>query len=107
MSLPCESISRRLLPLLRAYIAKELIEKYGLKQIEIAKKLGTTQAAISQYFHAKRGAENLEQFKDILPTIQLVASEIAREIALGRIDANKIAPKFCEICLYIQKKISK
>jgi hypothetical protein len=45
MPLPCESIGRRLLPLLRAYIAKELIEKYGLKQIEIAKKLGTTQAA--------------------------------------------------------------
>jgi predicted transcriptional regulator len=104
MYLPCESIGRRLLPFFRAHIAKELIEKYGFTQVETAKKLGTTQAAISQYLRSKRGIGDLEQFKDFLPMIQSAVSELASEIALGRIDPDRIALKFCEICLSIQKK---
>jgi len=104
MSLPCESIGRRLLPFFRAHIARELIEKYGFTQVETAKKLGTTQAAISQYLSSKRGIGDLEQFKDLLPMIQSAASEIANKIALGIIDSDKIALKFCEICLSVQKK---
>ncbi|MBS7653602.1 helix-turn-helix domain-containing protein [Candidatus Bathyarchaeota archaeon] len=103
MYLPCESIGRRFLPIIRCHIAKELIEKYGLTQIEVAKKLGTTQAAISQYLRLKRGAGDLEEFKEILPIIQSAASELASEIASGRINADKIALRFCELCLFIQK----
>jgi predicted transcriptional regulator len=105
MSLPCESIGRRLLPFFRAHVAKELIEKHGFTQVETAKRLGTTQAAISQYLRLKRGIKDLEQFKDLLPMIQSAASEVANEIALGRIDSEGIALKFCEICLSVQKKI--
>ncbi len=104
MYLPCESIGRRLLPVFRSYIAKDLIEKYGFTQIEVAKKLGITQAAISQYLHLKRGIRDLEQFKEILPVIQSAASEMASEIASGRIDTNKIVLRFCELCLSIRKK---
>jgi len=104
MSLPCESIGRRLLPFFRAHIARELVEKYGFTQVEAAKKLGTTQAAISQYLRSKRGIGDLEQFKDFLSTIQSAASEIASEIALGRMGSEGVALKLCEICLSIQKK---
>jgi predicted transcriptional regulator len=105
MSLPCESIGRLLLPFFRAHIARELIEKYGFTQVETAKKLRTTQAAISQYLRSKRGIGDLEQFKNLLPMIQSAASEIASEIALGRMEPDKIALKFCELCLSVQKKI--
>lgn len=104
MYLPCERVGRRLLPVFRAHIAKELIEKYGFTQVEVAEKLGTTQAAISQYLRLKRGIGDLEQFKEILPLIQSVASEIASELASGKISSEKMALKFCELCLSIQKK---
>jgi len=86
----------------RRYIAKELIERYGLTQSEVAEKLGTTQAAISQYLRLKRGVRNLEELRVVLPMLQSVVSEIASEIASGRIDSNKMALKFCELCLSIQ-----
>jgi predicted transcriptional regulator len=107
MPLPCESVGRRLLPLFRALIARELIEKYGFTQIEAAKRLGTTQAAISQYVRSKRGTGDLEKFKDLLPMIQSAASEMASEIASGRIDPSRITLKFCEVCLTIQRKVLK
>lgn len=104
---PCESIGRYILPIFRAYIAKELIEKYGFTQMEVADKLGTTQAAISQYLRAKRGAAALEQFKDILPLVHSAAKEVAEKISSGKISRNEIALKFCELCLSIQKKTLK
>ncbi|MEM1586150.1 MAG: hypothetical protein QXX99_02240 [Candidatus Bathyarchaeia archaeon] len=104
MYLPCESIGKRILPIFRAYIAKELIEKHCFTQIEVAKNLGTTQAAISQYLRSKRGVSDLEQFKDVLPIIQSAASEIAEKISSGRLKPEEVALKFCKLCLSLQKK---
>lgn len=104
MYVPCESLGRRLTSMLRAYIAKELVEKHGLTQVEAARKLGITQAAISQYLHSKRGAKDLSELKAFLPVIESAASEMAGEIASGKIDSSKITLKICDVCLYIRKK---
>ncbi|MEM1543152.1 MAG: helix-turn-helix domain-containing protein [Candidatus Bathyarchaeia archaeon] len=80
------------------------MEKYGFTQVEVAEKLGTTQAAISQYLRLKRGHKSLERFVSVLPMIQSVASDVAREIASGSISQEDIALKFCEVCLTVQKK---
>ena len=63
MYLACEVVARYILPIFRSLIAKDLIEKYNFTQVEAAEKLGTTQAAISQYLHSKRGYKGLEQFE--------------------------------------------
>ncbi|MCX8171050.1 MAG: helix-turn-helix domain-containing protein [Candidatus Bathyarchaeota archaeon] len=104
MYLPCESIGRHLTPIFRAYLAKELIEKHGFTQVEAAKKLGITQAAVSQYLRLKRGVKGLEEFKDFLPLIESATSEVAGEIVSGKIDSGKVALKLCEICLSIRRK---
>jgi predicted transcriptional regulator len=44
------------LPALRRALASEL-EKQGLRRVEIAKILGVSKAAVSQYFHKERGVE--------------------------------------------------
>ena len=85
-------------------VAKELIEKYSFTQISAAKKLGTTQAAISQYIHSKRGYKGVAQFTDILPEIQSLADETAKSIATGEMDTEKIMQKFCELCTILRKK---
>lgn len=56
MQTPQEIEVRYVLPVLRRELAKQMI-KLGLSQKDAAKKLGITEAAVSQYFKKKRGRE--------------------------------------------------
>ena len=73
---------RYVLPAFRALVAKELVEKHHFSQVATAEKLGTTQAAISQYLYSKRGDKRIKQLEAI-PLVQSTASEVARGIADG------------------------
>lgn len=68
MDLPQEIEVWYLIPAIRREFALLLKEKYGLKQKQIASILGVTEAAISQYKHAKRakGIDFNEPFKNEL-----------------------------------------
>jgi len=81
MKTPCELVVGRILPTLRASVVRELSGKYRMKQSEIAKKLGITQASVSQYLSATRGGSTkmLEDF----PQIMKYADEIAKRIVAG------------------------
>ena len=56
VTMPCEIIVWKLLPVLRKELAKEMKE-LGISQKEIAQRLGVTPAAVSQYITAKRGKD--------------------------------------------------
>ena len=101
----CEVVGQYFLPVFRSLVAKELIEKHKFTQIEAAEKLGTTQAAISQYIHSKRGFKAIEQFEGILPRIQTIAIEIARDLATGKMNANQVTLSFCKLCTSLQKGV--
>lgn len=81
MKTPCELVVGRILPTLRASVVRELSVKHKMKQSEIAKKLGITQASVSQYLSATRGGSTkmLEDF----PQIVKYADEIANRIVGG------------------------
>jgi predicted transcriptional regulator len=98
MNLRCENIGKYLLPLFRSLVAKELINKYCLTQVEVAKKLGTTQAAISQYVNSKRAYKGAEQFEDILPRLETMAKNAARRLAKEEQKLDKISVDFCKFC---------
>jgi predicted transcriptional regulator len=104
MSTPCESIARFLLPLYRAFVAKELIEKYHYTQVEAAKKLGTTQAAISQYMASKRGRRRITNYGEIAPLVQNAAAKVAERIATARMSRKEFNASFCELCKSLQRK---
>lgn len=101
---PCEVVGRYVLPIFRALIAKELIEKYDFTQVDAAEKLGTTQAAISQYIHSKRGYKGIADFEETLPIIQSAAAEIAEDIATGKIGADGVMLTFCRLCSSLREK---
>jgi len=101
---PCEIVGRRVLPIFRSLIAKELIEKYNLTQVEAAEKLGTTQAAISQYIHSKRGYKAVSHFEELLSQIQAASSDIAEGIATGRMDSDEIVLRLCKLCASFQEE---
>jgi len=100
----CEAVGRYVLPIFRSLVAKELIEKHNFTQVEAAEKLGTTQAAISQYVHSKRGYKGLAQFEEILPMIQAVANEIAKGIASREMSADEAMLNFCKICTSLREE---
>ena len=99
----CENVSRYILPIYRSYLAKELIDKHGFTQVETAAKLGTTQAAISQYIHSKRGFKGITQYENIIPKIQVVAAETAKRIVTEEINTEEIMSVFCDICVQFRK----
>ena len=47
--LPAEIESKSLIPALRAILAKDLAKKYNIREDEIYRRFGVTQAAISNY----------------------------------------------------------
>ncbi|MEM2911675.1 MAG: XRE family transcriptional regulator [Candidatus Bathyarchaeia archaeon] len=104
MSLKCESVGHLVVPLIKAYIAKELIDNYHFTQVEVAEKLGITQAAVSQYLHQKRGLKGVEKLREFIPSIQNRAHEIAQEIAISKLSLEEISTKICEVCSLILNK---
>jgi predicted transcriptional regulator len=102
MSTSCESIARYLLPLYRAFAAKELIEKHNFTQVEAAKKLGTTQAAISQYQTSKRGHRRIPNYDEMAPLVQNAAAKAAERIATTKMNRKEFSASFCELCKYLQ-----
>ena len=59
MLLPAEIESKTLIPALRAILAKNLSENHDVREDEISKMLGVTQAAISNYIRGTRGDPEL------------------------------------------------
>jgi len=58
MLLPAEIESKTLIPALRAILAKKLAD-HNIREDEISKMLGVTQAAISNYIRGTRGDPSL------------------------------------------------
>lgn len=104
MYLRCEVIAHYVLPIFRSLVAKELIEKYNFTQVEAAKRLGTTQAAISQYIRSKRGYKRMEKMRDLLPEIQSAANEVARQIATKGMRTDELMESLCKLCATLQPK---
>jgi len=103
MSTSCESVARHILPLYRSFVAKELIEKYNYTQIRVAKKIRTTQAAISQYITSKRGHKGISNYDEIAPLVQKAAAKVAKRIAAMDISAEEFSESFCELCKSLQR----
>ncbi|TRO60755.1 helix-turn-helix domain-containing protein [Candidatus Bathyarchaeota archaeon] len=98
---PCEEIVQEFLPTFRSLIAKELIEKYNFSQVEVAEKLGTTQAAVSQYLSSKRGQKNFSKVKS-MTRVKTVANEVAKDMAENKLEEFDITSSFCKLCLELR-----
>ena len=98
MTARCETVGKYVMPVFRALVAKELVKSYHLTQTEAAKKLGMTQAAISQYVASKRAIRGSERFASTLPKIQRMANETAMRLAKNEMSWNEVTADFCKLC---------
>jgi hypothetical protein len=76
----------QLIPALRAALAIRLVDKYRLKKSHVAKALGVSPAAITQYVSGSRGLR-LPTGDISVEEIDALAERIARKISLGMIDS--------------------
>ena len=97
MKPPCMIVVQYILPALRAAIAKELIERYGLRKTEVADKMDVTPAAITQYLKRSRG-ETASGVVEGSSKIMDLVSEISRDLAEGDTPADQLLYKMCLAC---------
>ncbi len=95
MKTPCELVVSKILPSMRASVVKELSGKYHMKQSEIAKKLGITQASVSQYLSSTRAGS--ARVTEAFPKIKTYANDIAKRIVNGE-DRYEWSSVLCIAC---------
>ncbi|MFP4045582.1 MAG: transcriptional regulator [Candidatus Aenigmatarchaeota archaeon] len=102
MKLSCEVFVNEFLPAIRAIIARDLIEEHDLTQRETARRLDTTQPAISQYKNKLRGRKvrKIEESKSVRKKVEAMIEDIAKQ----RIDKEDYDERFCEICEAARKE---
>lgn len=95
MKPPCEVVVKSVLPAIRAMLVKELVERYHLNQAEVARKLGITQPAVSQYLRMLRGAG---RDSILLKDTEKQVLEFAADIASTKLKRKHIIERYCLIC---------
>ncbi len=105
MLLPAEIESKTLIPALRAIIAKKLVETHNIREEEISKMLGVTQAAISNYVRGTRGdpsliAKLLGQ-EQVVKMIDILCDELSSDKAY----TPASLAKFIGLCNYIKSSL--
>lgn len=102
MKVACEFICNTILPLIRALIAKEAVNKFGMKQKDVARKLGLTNAAISQYLKGKRGGKLEKRFKELKPFVY----QIAKKMSTEKLDNFEVAKSICKVCIKLRASLT-
>ena len=104
MATSCEYVARHFLPLYRAFVAKDLVEKYGYTQKQAAEKLGTTQPAISQYLSFKRGRKGITKYDEVAPLVEDAATKVAKKVAKTEMSPEEFSDSFCDLCKKLQEE---
>lgn len=102
MLLPSEIESKLLIPAVRAILSKELVMEKGLKEEEVARLLGITQAAVSNYLRGTRGDNELISKLVSLSEVMSMIKEISDDLSTNRAYTAKTLSKFIALCNYMR-----
>ncbi len=98
MKMPCELIVTHILPTAKGALARELVNRHGLTQIQVAKQFGVTSAAISQYMKGVRGGNSVIDKSAYKDDFYRRISETADSMAAGM----DISEALCGLCRYVK-----
>jgi predicted transcriptional regulator len=105
MLLPSEIETKTLIPAIRAIISRRLVNDYNMKEEDVAKLLGITQAAVSNYIRGTRGDAELVKKLTNLPTIAKRIDEISRELASSKAFLPSTMAKYIGLLNYIRQSM--
>ncbi len=97
MKTTCEIMVQRVLPAIRAELARCMIREHGKNQQEVADVLGLSRAAVSQYLNDKRGAE-----VDFSEEAQQEIKSFASSLLDGMKSRDQVAG-MCNVCKFVQR----
>ncbi len=98
LRLPCELINRYLLPILRAKLAKTLVNKHGLSQLRVASILNVSQPAIHSYLNSDSALKRNE-LESTLDEILALAESLATDIVDNKVIQTQALLRVCEFCI--------
>ena len=105
MLLPAEIESRSLIPALRAILAKDLANKHDIREDEISKMLGVTQAAISNYIRGTRGDPKLIEKLLGDKQVTVMLDDISDSLSSDKAYTPSSLSKFIGLCNYIKSSL--
>ncbi len=98
----CRSITKQVLPAVRASVAQRMHDKYGWTQARIGKGLGVVQVAVSKYLNHRYSKEVLA-VKEYIEKNKLV-DKITAEILEGK-DARSVGLEIDRLCEYVVEHV--
>ncbi len=102
MLLPSEIEAKSLIPAVRAILAKKLIREYSLKEEDVAKDLGITQAAVSNYVRGTRGDIELISKLESVREVMRMIDDIAKDLSTNKAYTPSTLAKFVGLCNYMR-----
>jgi len=102
MLLPSEIEAKSLIPAVRAILAKKLIKEYSLKEEDVAKVLGITQAAVSNYVRGTRGDVELILKLESVREVMRMIDDIAKDLSTNKAYTPSTLAKFVGLCNYMR-----
>ncbi|EHQ34251.1 transcriptional regulator [Methanoplanus limicola] len=95
----CDEIVRDYLPYIRAELVCRLVHDRGIPQVKVAKWMGISRSAVSQYLNKKRGCRDIE----ISAELSIIIDSWAEGVISG-----EGAVTICDICrcVYMMKEKS-
>ncbi len=97
LRVPCEVFVRKYLPEIRSLVIKRISKKYKMKQIDIARVVGVTQAAVSQYLSKETDGTLFDE--ETLKNIRTLADFLAEQ----KINAWEALQRICNICCSLKQ----
>ncbi len=107
MFFPCESVIKKFAPAVKGESARILSSEHSLTQVEIARALGVTQAAVSKHLSRKVGADVVVAGRSshVKATAARVASGIAASASSGKPSLALIpAESICGFCRELRRQ---
>ena len=105
MLLPAEIESKTLIPALRAILAKKLAEDHSVREDEISKMLGVTQAAVSNYIRGTRGDPSLIAKLLAEKQVSTLIDELTDNLSSDMAYTPSSLSKFIGLCNYIKSSL--
>lgn len=105
MLLPAEIESKTLIPALRAILAKKLAEDHNIREDEISKMLGVTQAAVSNYIRGTRGDPSLIAKLLAEKQVATLIDELSENLSSDMAYTPSSLSKFIGLCNYIKSSL--
>jgi len=105
MLLPAEIESKSLIPALRAILAKKLANDHKIREDEISRMLGVTQAAVSNYIRGTRGDPELIEKLLSENQVAKMIDELTDSLSSDMAYTPSSLSKFIGLCNFIKSSL--